>query len=117
MLFDEADASVRQTERFDHSRKRSRLLPAMGIVEKLTREWRSPVVHYADELSPGEVGRRPNFGHEPQSGAVEGRLYDEVLIVKDTDDNDHQTVLHKLTIQLRMLDLMSGGPTGIQIRC
>ena len=62
----------------------------MGIVEKVPRERRSPILHDANELPMCEMVRRPIFGRERHAGAVDGRLDHEVLIVKDkgTCDGD-----------------------------
>ena len=60
----------------------------MGIVEKVARKGRCPVLHDANELPLREMVGRPLFRGERYTGAVDGRLDNEVLIVKDKGSRD-----------------------------
>ena len=67
----------------------------MGIVQKVARKGRRPVLHDANELPLCEVVGRPVFRRERYTGAVDGRLDNEVLIVEDkrTRDGDGDGLL------------------------
>ena len=60
----------------------------MGIVEKVARKGRRPVLHDANELPVCEMVGRALFRGERYTGAVDGRLDNQILIVKDKGTRD-----------------------------